>query len=400
MLHHLRKHFNSFRIAVILSSASLAFGLLREFLIVGLLGFSARNDQLQLYLSIFYTIGLTIDAMRLACLNLYTVLSLPRILFSATVVSLPFAFGIGAIMSYSTGGLDTTLLIITIFGSYLNLMAALLITYKQRTNRFLAAQLINIMPNFILIPGILACYWYATTQVIFAIVVLTSIIPVWQCLLLLLLPARSKEVVAKEQISFVASIVIFIRHFAAMISDQLFQVITRTAFYNYGTGYLSVFAMAIRIYAAARFIVVDSFIGSKLAHWQRQLPQEDFLAKIINLTMLGLGLAAVSFIISLQASANLFYVACQMTVILLFGFYFSTLVRIVYFKINRQETNPALVIRFALYEFICLLAALLLTKQLNYPILTLLWLGYIAKPFAQLLLLRKRYHGLVLNEGS
>ena len=62
---------------------------------------------------------------------------------------------------------------------------------------------------------------------------------------------------------------------------------------------------------------------------------------------------------------------------------------IVYFKINHHQNNPKIVIRFALFEFACLLLAFLLTKQLNYPILILLWIGYVAKPFGQLLFLRK-----------
>ena len=122
---------------------SLLFGILREFMIVGILGFTAHNDMLQLYLSIFYTIGLTIDAMRLACLNLYSVLSLSRILLAASIIGLPFACLIGFSMSYSSGGLNLQMLMVTIIGSYLNLIASLLITYKQRNNLFLTAQVIR-----------------------------------------------------------------------------------------------------------------------------------------------------------------------------------------------------------------------------------------------------------------
>lgn len=389
------KHLNSYRIAVILSSLSLGFGILREFLIVGLLGFTANNDKLQLYLSIFYTIGLSIDAMRLACLNLYNQYSLPRILFSASVIGLPFSILVGTCMSYATGGLNLTILMITILGSYLNLMATLLITYKQRSNTFLAAQIINVMPNFILIPGILLWYWLSKQNLIFSIIMLTSMIPVAQCVLLLLLPNKTPVILQKKRISFIASIIIFLRHFAAMVGEQLFQMIIRSAFYHYGVGYLSVFAMTIRIYSAARFILIDSFIGSKLASWQKNPNQsEPYFAKLINLTMVSLLIACTALIISIHPSSQLIYCSIQMGVILLLGFYFSTLVRVIYFKINHHEINPALVTRFAAYELICALITLLLTIQLNYPILSLLWVGYIAKPFVQLLLLRKRYHGL------
>ena len=107
-------------------------------------------------------------------------------------------------MSYSTGGLNPIILWVTIIGSYLNLMAALLITYKQRNNAFLPAQIINIMPNFILIPGILICYWFAS-NLVFSIVCLTSIIPVVQCALLLLLPKQSADIINYKTISLLGS---------------------------------------------------------------------------------------------------------------------------------------------------------------------------------------------------
>ena len=55
--------------------------------------------------------------------------------------------------------------------------------------------------------------------------------------------------------------------------------------------------------------------------------------------------------------------------------------------------------RFALFEIVCALIALLTIKQFSTAILAILWIGYIVKPLAQLLLLRKRYHALQLNEG-
>lgn len=398
MISHIVKRYNSYQIAIFLSSLSMAFGLFREFLIAGLLGFTARNDMLQIYLSIFYTIGLTIDAMRLSCLNLFTLLSLPRMLFSASIIALPFSIIIGLMMNYSTDGLNIQILALTIFGSYLNLIAALLITYKQRTNVFLAAQIINVMPNFILIPGIILCYWIANKNVIFAIIALTSLIPVVQCVLLLLLPNKTSEKVETKAISLYASVMTFARHFSAMIGEQLFQIIARAAFFNYGAGYLSVFAMTVRIYSAFRFILIDSYIGSKLATWKKELQGIDYyLLKMINSTMFGLIIALISLFISMKTSNNLIQSSIQIVVILIFGFYFSTLVRIIYFKINRHENNLSLIIRFAIYELIFAGFAFILTRQLNYPILALLWIGYVAKPFAQLLLLRKRFYGLATS---
>ena len=149
--------------------------------------------------------------MRLSCLNLYSVLSLPRLLFSASIIGLPFSIIIGLIMSYATGGLDMRLLAISILGSYLNLIATMLITYSQRNHFFLVAQFINILPNFILIPGILICYYYLNTNLIFSIVCLTSLIPVAQCIILLLLSRRRPQVI-HDNLSLGASITTFARH--------------------------------------------------------------------------------------------------------------------------------------------------------------------------------------------
>lgn len=394
ILQHFCKHITAYRIAVCVSSASVFFGIFREFLIVGLLGFSSSNDRLQLYLSIFYTIGMSIDAMRLSSLNLYSVLSLPHLLFSASLIGLPFSFFITLIMSYATGGLDLSLLSICMLGSFLNLIAAMLITYVQRQNSFLAAQFINVLPNFILIPGILICYYFLNTNLVFSIVCLTSIIPVMQCAILLFL-CRQQLKLTKNECSLLDSITTFLRHFAAMTGEQLFQIIIRSAFYKNGTGYLSIYAMIIRIYSALRFILIDTLIGSKLADWKKEFDHEKgYFTKRLHSNFSITMVLLFALMISLKQYTDFIYFTLQMIVILVFGFYFSTLVRIIYFKINRHENNSALVMQFALYEIIFACSAFLLTKQLNYPILAMLWIGYIVKPFAQLLLLRRKYgHG-------
>jgi hypothetical protein len=374
------------------------FGILREFLLVGLLGFTAQNDLLQLYLSIFYTIGLTIDAMRLSCLNLYSLLTLSRIIFCASLIGLPFATAIGLIMACTTIGLNLSLLSIAILGSYLNLIVAVLVTYKQRNNHFLTAQIINVLPNFVLIPGIVLCYWISKENLVFTVVALTSLIPCIQCVLLFSLPSQSIDQAKKNTISFHASLMTFARHFSAMLGEQLFQIITRAAFFNYGSGYLSVFAITIRCYSAFRFILIDSYIGSKLFGWKKETQQSDrYILEAINSTSFGFIIALFTLFISIKISSTLTHSLIQIIIILLFGFYFSTLVRIIYFKINRHENNSALVWRFASYELIFAGLAFLLTKQLNYPLLALLWIGYVAKPFGQLLLLRKRFLNLAIN---
>jgi hypothetical protein len=395
---HTNQGNKQFKWAFLLSSTSMLFGILREFLIVFLFGFTAKNDQLQLYLSIFYTIGLSVDAMRLACLNLFSLLSLSKILLAASFIAFPFSLIIGLLLSYSTGGLNSLLLSITIIGSYLSLMAVLLITYKQRNNIFLSTQIIHIIPNFILIPGIVFCYIYFRTHLILFIIVLTSLIPLLQSILLLCLPMKSEPIPIKKEITIIQALGILIRHFSAGLGEQGFQIIARTAFFNYATGYLSMYAFAVRMYAAARFILIDSFIVSRLSNWHyKKNVVDDFLVLLINLTFLNAFTATILLIISTLSSNSIIVSLLQVCVIVGFGFYFSTLVRIAYFKINHYASHSSLVTLFAIMECLATLFAFVLTKQSHYPIFVILWIGYIAKPFFQLIMIRKKYISLTLK---
>jgi hypothetical protein len=402
MVAHTKQGNKQFKWAFILSSTSMLFGILREFLIVFLFGFTAKNDSLQLYLSIFYTIGLSVDAMRLACLNLFLLLPLSKLLVVASFIAFPFSLIIAILLSYSTGGLNPTLLGITIIGSYLSLMAVLLITYKQRNNVFLLAQVIHIIPNFILIPGIIFCYIYFPTHLIVFIICMTSFIPLLQFLLLLFLPIKSQPIHLKKEITIRAALGILIRHFSAGLGEQGFQIISRAAFYTYATGYLSMYAFAIRVYAAARFILIDSFIVSRLSNWQHEKNFiDDCLSFLINLTFFSAFTAMILLLISMLSSSNNIVALFQVFSILVFGFYFSTLARVCYFKINHYASHSSLVIRFAMIEFLATLFAYLITKKPHYSIFVLLWIGFIAKPFFQLIMLRKKYDSLTLeSRGS
>lgn len=398
MSFRLLKTGNSYHLAIFLSSLSLAFGILREFLLVYLLGFTSKNDLLQIYLSIFYTVGLAIDAVRLSCLNLFSILPLGYLVLAISTLALPFSIIIGLIINYSAQGIDLQLLALSIAGSYLNLIAALFITHKQRNNLFLAAQLINVLPNFILIPGVLICYWLGRHEMVKSLVILTALIPVVQCLALWLLPLTPAEKIEKKTISLYKAILICTRHFSTLAGEQLFQILTRAAFFNFGTGYLTAYALSIRIYSALRFILIDSYIGSKLATWKKEFQnRETFLFKLINSSTVAALVVAIALLISLYSSDNLNFSMAQLTLILSLGFYFSTIVRIIYFKINHLETNSHLVWRFTLYELFFAFLAFMLTIQFTYPILALVWLGYVAKPFAQLLFLRKRFSELALR---
>ena len=389
--------YSNYQLAVLLSAMSLGLGLIRELIIVGLLGFTLKNDALQIYLSVIYTISLMVDAMRLSCLNLVSVLSLGRMLFSASVISLPAAVLAGCLMSFFTRGMDWFLLWIAMLGGYCHLMACLLITYRQRRNVFLAAQVINVLPNAFLIPGVVICYFFSQEHMVSAMVILTSLVPLVQCILLLFLPDRSPEGEVRDYLPFADSLLVFLRHFSTTLGEQLYQIVIRSALFNYGPGYLSVFSLSVRSVSALRFILIDSWIGSKLSEWQRELKGNDFRhAAILRGSPANFLLAAAMLVFALTTETSLLQYALQMAILLTTGFWFSTLVRVIYFRLNHLENNTRLVMTFAVYELAFALLSWVFARQVSHAILLLVWTGYIARPVSQLLFLRRRVNELAV----
>lgn len=393
MSNALQKKTYSF--AVLVSSLSAVFGLGREFLIVSILGFSTANDHLQIYLSIFYSISLSIDAVRLAGLNLFGKMSFARILLCAMLVSLPFTIIVGYLTSYFAGGLDPRFIWVAVIGSFLNLLTALLITYKQRYGAFLAAQVINVLPNFILIPGILLAYWFAKLHIVSAMIMLCCLIPIVQLLLLVFIRIKDPQAkIITNTFTLAQGIIIFMRHGVSMLGEQLFQLTTRALFYKFNAGYLSMLAIMVRVYAAARFILIDSYIGAKLANWQQIVKQSRwdiktfFDANAINAGLVILPLFAIYF-----GALNLIYFAAELAVILLVSFYLNTLLRIIYFKINREQHDKNLVLRYGSYELIFALLGFCALRYVNFPLMLFLWGWYVVKPFVQLRLLRPKIFG-------
>lgn len=378
----------AYSFAVFISSFSAIFGLAREFLIVSLLGFSASNDKLQIYLSIFYSISLSIDAIRLAGLNLFGKMSLVRILLCATLVSLPFTVVVGYLTSYFAGGLDPRFIWVAVIGSFLNLITALLITYKQRYGAFLAAQIINVLPNFVLIPGILLAYWFAKLHIVAAMIMLCCLIPVVQLLLLVFVRIKQPYTV-ENKFTLFAGMFIFMRHGISMLGEQLFQLTTRALFYKFNAGYLSMLAILVRIYAAGRFILVDSYIGSKLANWQQVVNESKWnVKKFLDANFLNAVLVFLPLLIIFGHATGLVYFAVQLSIILIVSFYLNTLLRIIYFKINREQHDKNLVLRYGSYELIFAVVGYFALRDLSFPLMLFLWIWYVVKPFVQLKLLR------------
>lgn len=386
-----KEHLSHYRISLILSTASVVFGVAREFIIISLLGLTAVNDQLQIYLTIFYSISLSSDAVRLAGLNLFDILPLWKIISYIGLFFLPLTMLIGFLTNYFAGNLNKTLLLLSILGSFLNLLVLLVITYKQRYGAFLAAQIINVFPNFVLIPGVIALFFFNEKNSVFYIVSLCCLVPVLQLMMLGCVRLKEKPQLENTSMGAFKIMALLLRHSTAIFGEQLFQVFIRTAFLKVGHGYLALYAIAVRTYAAARFILIDSLIGAKLASWKKALANNE--EKLLVKAKLEVFLFVVSLFALPVFKHSLLYFGGQIGIILLCGFYFAALVRMIYFKINRFEHDSRLVIRFGAYETIFAVVTYGLFRQFSWPAMILIWMWYVLKPVCQLSLLRpKLYH--------
>lgn len=395
MIKQLDQSHRYYRIAVFLSTVSVLFGVLREFLIVAKLGFSSANDELQIYLSIFYSISLALDAIRLAGLNLCEKLPSGKLFQCATIIYLPFTILVALAMCKFVGVWNWQMLIITILGSFMNLIVGLLITLKQRFGNYLGGQLVNLLPNLILIPGILIVFAINPKNIILALISLSVLIPFVQLLLLPLVKIERNPVI--EKYSFMEAIKVFLRHLLSTLGEQLFQLVVRAASYRLGEGYLSVLAVSVRTYAAIRFILVDSYIGSKLLTWKQELVSQ---AKQENIffgfygQVIALILSSVAFFIP---GNSLVYFSIKIGWVFMVSIYFMALVRILYFKLNRLLHDPRIVIKFSLYELLFAVSCLAMLKKFDVSLLLVFWLWYILKPFVQVKLLEPSFKKLVAN---
>jgi hypothetical protein len=375
---------------VLISSMSAGFGLLREVLFVVLLGFSAKNDQLQLYLSIFFTVTLLIDAVRLGTLNLANNATLKELLINIGLLGAPITLLITISYCYLATNLDYQLLIGVTGSCVLNLLAAAIITYKQRLGAFIATHLVNNVVNVILIPGILAIFYLHPAHPVNIIVWLFCSVPVVQVAALLFVktpqqPKMTGDVTRRH------SLVVFSKQGATVLGDQCLQIILRAAFYHLGTGYLTAFSLLIRIFTTLKTIFVDTYIGVKISQWQhkKQAEQEQgtpfWLSKTTNALIL---LASTLLLVKISNSFVLYNL--QLAAMLIPGFYFTTIVRTAYYKINNHHYDNQLIHRYIGIEAVLAILAFALYEWFAINPLILLWLWFVIKPYLQLFIIETK----------
>jgi hypothetical protein len=376
-----------YKFAIIISGLSSFLGIIREILIVYFLGFSSLNDQLQIYLSIFYIASLSFDAMKLSALNLFDSLTLSKILIASTIVIIPFVTIITIVLATSIEHINYLLLAECFLGAILNLIAVLFITYKQRCGKFLAPQIINILPNFVLIPCLLISYYLFKDNLIGLFIFSCFILPVIQ--IIMLCCVKTEKHLPHTPITLGNAIKVFLRHGFSSIPAQIFQLLIRSTFYHYGPGYLSIVSLFNRIYASSRFVLIDSYIGIKIASEYQRNSRIDNLLLNNKLNFLSVFIPFPVIILFVLNSQKTFF-EIAMCAIFMVGFYLDSLWRITYFKINKVHHDKNLIYKFTLYElFFALFGYFIIISIFNNPV-WYLWLWFIARPFCEMLMMQKK----------
>ena len=171
-----------------------------------------------------------------------------------------------------------------------------------------------------------------------------------------------------------------------IMGEQIFQMASRVATLNAGNGVLAIYAILIRLFAAIKYILVDTYIGSKLSNWEK-LPRLPFIFSLNNFFNLDVIILALSTIALLMInSTNIIVFNSLLTLLLGIGFYLSSIVRVIYFYINRNKYSSNLVIKFGIFDLVFSIMVWLMFQS---DLMTMLWSWYILKQVLQISFLRK-----------
>lgn len=385
----------AYRLAIPLSIASASLGLGRELLILHKLGLSATADLLQFYLSVTYTISLLGDAMRLAALNLLQGGRLGTALRSTAVVAV--LTGVPITLWYVRRGPTVEPWLIGLAGvaGILNLLTVVLLVHRQRAGRFLPAHLVTVLPNVMIFTGVALALLANEATFLRVVVGLFLAAPILQLVLLMSLQTPPQEHGAGPGV--LAGMGQIGLHGLGTVGAQAGQVLIRTSLATMAPGMLTIFVLLSRAVDTVRAVLLDTFIGARLAEWAagrgtlptlldpRRLPLP-LLAGILAVTA-GAAVGA-------HAASGPVAVAPWLVAILLPGAWLAFVQRAGYFHLNAQSTPRALIIRLGLVDLAVAAALAAATLVAGVPAMALVWSFFVARLALQVLLMR----GLVVAD--
>lgn len=378
--------------ALVASGAGVGLGLVREVLIVQQIGLTSVNDRLQSYLSVIYGIGLLNEAIRLGAINLLQTRSLRSVGAAVLPAGAVFAALATAWMSMQLRLDSWPLVVGAALSGWLNMVMVLMVTAKQRGGRFWAPHLINLLPNVITIPAILVVSFLNIADPVPALAFSFYVLPVIQIACLLFVKTPRSE--AGGEIRVTAGPGLLAAHGSSAIGNLIFQGVLRQSGLQTADGVLSLLSIAIRMYDSVRFVVVDTLIGKRLAAWSSQGRLSDARSTLERLVVPQGILAVVGVFVAMTFGLveGMRAWAALGVLVLSIG---SFGLRFIYFMINSQIVSATLVWKYGLQDIaVSLLLMGLAFAGAHVPAL-LLWTWYLAKPFVQLMVVRRDLTGLL-----
>jgi hypothetical protein len=382
------KNFSDLKYGVYLSVTSVILGVAREFLLIALLGLSAVNDQLQTYASITYVISMLGEAIRLATFNLLGKINFHGIIKTAFAVSLFVSLILMLFFIYGAEQVEPFFMLLAFITGFLNLFVSLYIAFYQYNNRFLGAQLVSVLPNFILIPGIV-CVYFSGFEIVRSMLYLFAIVPFSQLLILIVFRPKTENTIL-DQGNFLNNASIILSQGIQCFGNQIFQITLRIALLRLGEGYLSLMTLLMKIFDSLRFILVDTYIGYSVSKWREHGIKSNNKPLTTLSTLWRVSLIvifAISIVISLQNSNNLLFFAIQASVIMIIGFIGTSFYKITYYKLNLQKMTIRLIIILGLLDLLIAFSLYVVTAYVLIGMVFIIWCWYVLKPTSQALYL-------------
>jgi len=380
---------SGYSLAVPLSLASVVFGLAREGLILAKLGLSARNDLLQYYLSVTFTVALFGDALRLGTANLLQRARPAGLVAPIGGAALVMATAVTGWFLWQARGPAPSLILIAGIAGAINLLVVALLVRRQREGRFLASHVIAVMPSTLILIGTLLVWGLSDEGFIAGVVGLFLIAPAVQVVALLLMrPGAAPVETGANETAWQRSLA---PHAVAAAGQQGGQAAVRTALAAGLPGTLAMFALLARVIDSVRAIFLDTFIGSRLAGWAAGKSHIPAVLDPGGAGVLRFGAVSVTSLAGLALVWNRpvgVLLASGLLLILGAGAMLLFSVRIAMFAWNARETPVQLNWRLAMVDATTALAALAGWKLLPGVVPVLIWLVFVVRPALQLLILR------------
>ncbi len=378
---------STYQAAVALSALSALLGLGRELLVVRRLHFGEVNDALTFALSITYTIALLGEPLRLGALNL-----LDRRLGSRLIAAVGAGIVVAACLTtamYSSGGqpLPLSWMITAGTAGAANLVLAWVLPRMQRAGPFLPVHAVTVMPNIIIVSGILLP---AASPDAFAgrVIGLFLLCPVLQLAALAVLHGFGEHPPLAPPPTIAEGLRPMRWHAAGAAGGQGAQFFLRSALLAAGTGTLAKFNLVLRVTETIRAIFVDTYIASRIRRWASGEKTADgvvdgrWLGPRPLLAIVGVGLVVA---MAWPALPGIWPASLE----LVLGTYLVLALRVRYQSLNTGAQPVQLNRRIAGTELASAALAFVVARVTGGPVALLAWVIYVAKPAAGLRVLSR-----------